>query len=208
MTNKNGKIMRTMGDTTPSPILIRANQCHWSWDFKIKINGRFDNYFGIFYRHYLQFLGGLSLHLNHLIQSRAEISYWLFGTLPIGLLLSNFSQDSLRHLLWHLMTNFEICQLLATPGLFEYLGQKPRCSENQFFLDEGVTRLQQGLGGGVLGGQVPRLYGGTIFGHVRHTWGIQQGIEHKSSVFLTHLWLLRGYSAFTDLVKNQSTGVD
>ena len=35
-------------------------------------------------------------------------------------------------------------------------------SENRFFLDEGATRLQQGLG--VLGGQVPRLYGGTIFG--------------------------------------------
>ena len=35
-----------------------------------------------------------------------------------------------------------------------------------------------------------------------------RGIEHKSSVFLTHLLQLRGYSAFTDLVKNQSTGVD
>ena len=34
-------------------------------------------------------------------------------------------------------------------------------SENQFFLDEGVTRLWRGLG--VLGGQVIRLYGGTIF---------------------------------------------
>ena len=36
-----------------------------------------------------RFLGGLSLHLNHLIQSRMEIYYRLFGTLPIGLLLSN-----------------------------------------------------------------------------------------------------------------------
>ena len=60
------------------------------------------------------------------------------------------------------MTNFEICQLLATSGPFEYLGQKPRGSENQSFLDKGATRLRQGLG--VLGGQVPRLYGGTIFG--------------------------------------------
>ena len=32
------------------------------------------------------------------------------------------------------------------------------------------------LGGGVLGGQVPRLYGGTIFGGVWHTWGIRWGI--------------------------------
>ena len=79
-------------------------------------------------------------------------------------------------------------------------------SENQFFLDKGVTRLWWGLG--VLGGQVPRLYSGTIFGGSQHTWGVWQSIEHKSSGFLTHLWQLRGYSAFTDLVKNQSIGVD
>ena len=34
-------------------------------------------------------------------------------------------------------------------------------SENRFFLNEGVTRLRGGSG--ILGGQVPRLYGGTIF---------------------------------------------
>ena len=39
--------------------------------------------------------GGLSLHLNHLIQSRMEISYQLFGTLPIGLLLSNLDSRQL-----------------------------------------------------------------------------------------------------------------
>ena len=61
---------------------------------------------------------------------------------------------------------------------------------------------------GVLGGQIPRLYGGTIFGGMQHTWDVRQGIECKSCVFLTHLWQLRGYSALTDLVKNQSTGVD
>ena len=106
------------------------------------------------------------------------MSYQLFGALPIGLLLSNL--DS-RQLLWHLMTNFEICQLLATLGPFEYFGQNPRSSENQSFLDEGVIRLRWGLG--VLGGQVPRLYGGTIFGGVRHTWGVRQGIENKGSDF-------------------------
>ena len=40
--------------------------------------------------------------------------------------------------------------------------QKKMPSENQFFLDEGATGLRRGLG--VLGGQIPRLYGGTIFG--------------------------------------------
>ena len=44
----------------------------------------------------LNFLGGLSLHLNHLIQSRMEISHRLFGTLPIGLLLSNLDSKQLE----------------------------------------------------------------------------------------------------------------
>ena len=52
--------------------------------------------------------------------------------------------------------------------------QKKMPSENRFFLDEGAMRLRRGLG--VLGGQVPRLYGGTIFEGVQHTWGIQRGI--------------------------------
>ena len=52
--------------------------------------------------------------------------------------------------------------------------QKKMPSENRFFLDEGATGLQRGLG--VLGGQVPRLYGGTIFGGVQHTWGVRRGI--------------------------------
>ena len=42
------------------------------------------------------FLGGLSLDLNHLIASRTGISFRQFGTLPIGIFLSNL--DS-RHLM-------------------------------------------------------------------------------------------------------------
>ena len=49
-------------------------------------------------------LGGLSLHLNHLIQSCMEISYRLFGTLPIGLLLSNLD---LRQLETSPMTSYD-----------------------------------------------------------------------------------------------------
>ena len=44
----------------------------------------------------LGFLGGLSLHLNHLIGQQLAISFWQFGTLPIGIFLSNL--DS-RHLM-------------------------------------------------------------------------------------------------------------
>ena len=42
-------------------------------------------------------------------------------------------------------------------------------SENEFFLNEGVTGLQWALG--IVGGQVPRLYDGTIFVEVQHTQG-------------------------------------
>ena len=41
------------------------------------------------------FLGGLSLHLNHLIGSRMRISYRSFGTLPIGILFSNLDSGQL-----------------------------------------------------------------------------------------------------------------
>ena len=80
------------------------------------------------------------------------------------------------------MTNFEICQLLATPGPFEYLGQKPRGSENQSFLDEGAYKTSTRLGG-VLGGQIPRLYGGTIFVGVQHTWGSSEAFKTKVPIF-------------------------
>ena len=56
----------------------------------------------------------------------------------------------------------------------QVIRQKKRPSENRFFLNEGDARLRRGFG--VLGGQVPRLYGGTIFGGVRHTWRVRQGI--------------------------------
>ena len=52
--------------------------------------------FSLSFLFYLLLLGGLSLHLNHLIQSCMEISYRLFGTLPIGLLLSNLDSRQLE----------------------------------------------------------------------------------------------------------------
>ena len=41
------------------------------------------------------FLGGLSLHLNHLIASQVGICYRQFGTLPIGIFLSNLDSRQL-----------------------------------------------------------------------------------------------------------------
>ena len=42
------------------------------------------------------FLGGLSLHLNHLIASNAANYDWPFGTLPFGLFWSNLDTRDLE----------------------------------------------------------------------------------------------------------------
>ena len=43
-----------------------------------------------------EFLGGLSLHLNHLIAERVSAPYRQFGTLPIGIFLSNLDSGQLE----------------------------------------------------------------------------------------------------------------
>ena len=42
------------------------------------------------------FLGGLSLHLDHLIAERVSAPYRQFGTLPIGIFLSNLVSGQLE----------------------------------------------------------------------------------------------------------------
>ena len=78
-------------------------------------------------------------------------------------------------------------------------------SENQFFLDEGAMGLQSVSG--LVGGQIPSLYGGTIFGGGATHFGGLAGHRTQNVSFSTHLQQLRGYSALTDLIKNQSIGV-
>ena len=63
------------------------------------------------------------------------------------------------------MVTFVLCQLLVTPGPFEYFCQNMGPSENQSFLNEGAISGRRDSG--VLGGQMTRLHDGTIF------WGVQ-----------------------------------
>ena len=58
----------------------------------LKDSGRASNPEGSAFR---WFLGGLSLHLNHLIGSRMRISFRSFETLPIGILFSNLGSGQL-----------------------------------------------------------------------------------------------------------------
>ena len=64
---------------------------------------------------------------------------------------------------------------------------------------------------GVLGSQITRLYDGTIFGGggCDTLKGVLQAIEKTETEklhFSAHLRRLKGYSAFTDFIKNQSIG--
>ena len=70
-----------------------------------------------------QFLGGLSLHLNHLIASRTANYDWPFGTLSFGLFGSNLDTRHLRHILGPILVTFEICQFLMIAGPFEYFSK-------------------------------------------------------------------------------------
>ena len=106
-------------------------------------------------------LGGLSLHLNHLIGSRMTNYDWPLGTLPLGLFGSNLDTRDLETYprtysghFWH-MSLFD-----DSSAVWVFL-RKWVVSENQSFLDEGtiVTHLIDL----VLGGQVPRLSHGPIW---------------------------------------------
>ena len=113
------------------------------------------------------FLGGLSLHLNHLIAWHMGIFFWQFGTLPIGILLTNL--DS-RHLMTSprtLLGQFWHMSIFGDSRAIWVICQKNMPSENRFFSrwrSDGASKCL-----GVVGGQIPRLYGGTILGGVWHT---------------------------------------
>ena len=112
------------------------------------------------------FFGGLSLHLNHLIQSWVGISYWLFGTLPIGLLLSNLDSRQLETSPMISYDQFWIMSTFCYSRAIWVLWATNISVQKIIFFS---MKERQGLR--VLGGQVPRLYGGTIFGGLGHTWG-------------------------------------
>ena len=57
-------------------------------------------------------------------------------------------------------------------------------SENQSFLDEGVMTHQNGMG--VLGGQMTRLYDGTIFGGGATHLGGHRGPSKMKVVFFSN----------------------
>ena len=130
----------------------------------------------------LWFLGGLSLHLNHCIGSCMAISFRQFGTLPIGIFLSNLVSRQLETSprtpwgqFWHMSIfgNFRVVWVLwPKSGVFR---------KSTFSLWRS-NRASKCLG--VVGGQVPRLYGDTIFQGGATPWGHLAGLR----VQRFHFW--------------------
>ena len=129
---------------------------------------------------FVGFLGGLSLHLNHLIAERMSTHYWQFGTLPIGIFLSNLVSGQLET---SLMTSYD--NFWRLHGCLSILA-KIRCLQKikVFLMKE---RRGFNVTSGVLGSQITRLYDGTIFGggamHLRGSRGLSKKLKLKNYIF-------------------------
>ena len=84
------------------------------------------------------FLGGLSLHLNHLIASRAANYNWPFGTLPFGLFGSNLDTRDLETYPRTYSGHFWNMSIFGDSRAIWVLFRKWVVSENQSFLNEGA----------------------------------------------------------------------
>ena len=71
----------------------------------------------------VSFLGGSSLHLNHLIASCVQITIGHLGHFLLDFLAQIWTQGTLRHILGPILVIFEICQFLTIPGPFEYFSE-------------------------------------------------------------------------------------
>ena len=113
------------------------------------------------------FLGGLSLHLNHLITSRAANYDWPFGTLPFGLFGSNLDTRDLETYPRTYSGHFWNMSIFDNSRAVWVLFRKWVVSENQSFLNEGA--IVTPLISLVLGEEVPRLNHGPICFPIQNT---------------------------------------
>ena len=132
---------------------------------------------------FLSFLGGLSLHLNHLIASRTANYNWPFGALPFGLLGSNLDTRDLETYPRTYFGHFWNMSIFDDSRTVWVLFRKWVVSENQSFLDEGAIITP--IIGLVLGGEVPRLNHGPICCPIQNTKGGPMGCQKSSTTFLT-----------------------
>ena len=113
------------------------------------------------------FLGGLSLHLNHLIASRLRNFDWTFGTLPFELFGSNLDTMDLETYPRTYCGHFWHMSLFDNSRAVWVLFRKWVPSENHILLRNSWPT--PGYSVLLLGGQVPRLPHGPIWFPIQNT---------------------------------------
>ena len=113
------------------------------------------------------FLGGLSLHLNHLIASHVANYDWPFGTLPFGLFGSNLDTRNLETYPRTYSGHFWNMSIFDDSRAIWVLFRKWVVSENHILLRNGWPT--PGYSDLVLGGEVPRLNHGTFCFPIQNT---------------------------------------
>ena len=82
-------------------------------------------------------VGHLSLHLNHLIAQRVEICHWPFGTLSIGIFLSNLDTGHLETYPRTYYGHFSNMSIFDGSRAVRVIFRKWVPSENQRYLENG-----------------------------------------------------------------------
>ena len=158
---------------------------------------------------WILFLGGLSLHLNHLIGSRMRISYHSFGMLSIGIFFSNLDSRQLMTCPRTLSGQIWNMSLFGDSRAVRVLMPKYRLFRKSIF-----SRWRSGHSFSRLGGfrwaDGWAIWWYHFWGGGCETLGGSGGALNPKVLFFggfsTHLWQLRGYSALTDFIKHQSRG--
>ena len=113
------------------------------------------------------FLGGLSLHLNHLIASCVTNYNRPFGTLPFGLFCSNLDTRDLKTYPRTYSGHFWNMSIFDNSRAVWVLFRKWVVSENRILLGNGWPT--PGYSDLVLGGEVPRLNHGPFCFPIQNT---------------------------------------
>ena len=123
------------------------------------------------------FLGGLSLHLNHLIASHTANYDWPFGTLPFGLFGSNLDTRDLETYPRTYSGHFWNMSIFDDSRAVWVLGGL-RKSKFSWWRSDHYPLI-----GLVLGGEVPRLNHGPICFPIQNTYGGAMGCQKSSTTF-------------------------
>ena len=135
------------------------------------------------------FLGGLSLHLNHLTASHMANYDWPFGTLPFGLFWSNLDTRDLERYPRSYSGHFWNMSIFDDSRAIWVLFRKWVVSENHILLGNGWPT--PGYSDLILGGKVPRLNHGPICFPIQNISGMLQAVESPVPLFIWFKFTLK-----------------